>query len=108
MSHSFWPDLKPSAANLVKDVLHLMHLGSGSKGVEPEFAHHYSDMEREELGQLLVIQHQVPDLDKLQIEKEANLALAAEASELESNLEIKTNLLVEIEQLEQEESLLKE
>lgn len=85
VSHSFWP-AKDNTVHYVKEVLHLLHLGKGSKGVPSLLATHSYDMRREEIGKNpLVIQHPHPEVD-LQKDEQALKELDIEITLLRVSL----------------------
>ncbi|CDZ78164.1 hypothetical protein BN59_02472 [Legionella massiliensis] len=103
VTHSFWPKEKPSNTALLRDFLSMLHLGSGGRGVSPEFSEHRSDMKREDTGEKSAhIQHDKEALLSLCQKKQRNLALAVDASDLECDLENKKTWEVNLEQLSQE------
>lgn len=85
VSHSFWP-AEDNPIRYVKEILHLLHLGKGSKGVPSQLATHSHDMRREEIGKNpLVIQHPHPEVD-LQKEEQALKELDIEITLLRVSL----------------------
>jgi hypothetical protein len=50
IDHSYWPAEAPSNISILKDVLHLMHLGKGSQWVPSQLGSHATDMQREDRG----------------------------------------------------------
>ncbi|WP_454780771.1 hypothetical protein [Legionella sp. WA2022007384] len=48
VTHSFWPEERPSSGELVRDFFNLLHLAPKAKGIKPEISDHDSDMKREE------------------------------------------------------------
>ncbi|WP_028389038.1 hypothetical protein [Legionella fairfieldensis] len=88
VTHSFWPKDKPGRHSVLKDCLHLLHLGKPSKGVQAEFATHEDDMKREVAGELISIEHGQIDESFFQTERQKNLDnYIAQQSMLESRLD---------------------
>ncbi|MCL9684844.1 hypothetical protein [Legionella maioricensis] len=94
IDHSFWPVSVPPNSSILKDILHLMHLGKGSKGVAPVLGTHAFDMQREDRGtKTSKIERRDSQyaIDKAALVKEQqeNIALAFEISNLRTQLDNK-------------------
>lgn len=58
VTHSFWPEERPTSGALACDFFNLLHLAPKSKGTKPEISDHDSDMKREESNShSLTIEH---------------------------------------------------
>ncbi|WP_454783744.1 coiled-coil domain-containing protein [Legionella sp. WA2024007413] len=58
VTHSFWPEERPSSGELFRDFFNLLHLAPKAKGTKPEISDHDSDMKREDSNsRTLAIEH---------------------------------------------------
>lgn len=103
VSHSFWP-AENNIVRYGKEILHLLHLGKGSKGVPSKLSTHLNDMKREEIGKKpLVIQHPHTEVD-LQEEEQALKDLDIEITNLRGCLSNKETLQKRVIQFKMEKN----
>ncbi|MCW8472057.1 hypothetical protein OQJ19_15600 [Fluoribacter gormanii] len=102
VTHSFWPEERPTSGALACDFFNLLHLAPKSKGTKPEISDHDSDMKREESNShSLTIEHPAYRIKQKKIEnaKKSNLDATINVWNLDGDIDNRKIVVEKLNQL---------